>query len=107
MQRTVLENAPETPMLCGRERPFHVYRNRLPDGNVLLSLINATLDVAPEVRFFATGVDAEQAEILRPDGCWEPVALVCCGAGDRLLAKDLPALEGVYLRMPGAVGTEQ
>ena len=37
----------------------------------------------------------------------EPVALVCCGAGDRLLAKDLPALEGVYLRMPGAVGTEQ
>ncbi len=107
MQRTVLENAPETPMLCGRERPFHVYRNRLPDGNVLLSLINATLDVAPEVRFFATGVDAEQAEILRPDGCWEPVVPACCGEGNRLLAESVPALEGVYLRMLGSIGTEQ
>jgi hypothetical protein len=74
MQTVVKEMSTADKFLAGEDVPLHVYRYS-KENQTLFAFINPTHDRLKQVRFLATPLPAENAEMLSEDGTWKEILL--------------------------------
>jgi hypothetical protein len=94
LQHTIKEVAPELPIAFGLKHPLHVYRNRMPDGSTLLSIVNPTHDELSEVTFEINYANLTKTSMLQPDGVWRNMNIA-----SQMVVYKLSPLEAIYIKI--------